>query len=33
MDARHIGGKRWFLNEIEFKRSYDTPGSQWPKGK
>ena len=33
MDARRIGGKRWFLNEIEFKRSYDAPGSQWPKAK
>jgi hypothetical protein len=33
MDARRVGGKRWFLNEIEYKRSYDTPGSQWPKGK
>ena len=29
MDARRVGGKRWFLNDIEFKRSYDAPGSQW----
>jgi len=33
MDARRVGGKRWFLNDIEFKRSYDAPGSQWPKMK
>ena len=33
MDARHVGGKRWFLNDIEYKRSYDAPGSQWPKMK
>ena len=33
MDARRVGGKRWFLNEVEFKRSYDAPGSQWPKMK
>ena len=33
MDARRVGGKRWFLNEVEFKRSYDAPGSQWPKAK
>jgi hypothetical protein len=33
MDARRVGGKRWFLNDVEFKRSYDAPGSQWPKMK
>ena len=33
MDARHVGGKRWFLNDVEYKRSYDAPGSQWPKMK
>ena len=33
MDARRVGGKRWFLNEVEFKRSNDAPGSQWPKMK
>ena len=31
MDARRVGGKRWFLNDVEYKRSYDAPGSQWPK--
>ena len=29
MDARRVGGKRWFLNDVEFKRSYDASGSQW----
>jgi hypothetical protein len=33
MDARRVGGKRWFMNSIEFRRSYDAPGSQWPKKK
>jgi len=33
MDARRVGGKRWFLNDVEYKRSYDAPGSQWPKMK
>jgi hypothetical protein len=30
MDARRVGGKRWFLNTIEFRRSLDAPGAQWP---
>ena len=29
MDARRVGGKRWFLNDVEFKRSYDAPKSEW----
>jgi len=37
MDARSVQvngiNKRWFLNDVEFRRSYETAGSQWPKGK
>ena len=31
MDGRRVGGKRWFLNTVDYQRSIDAPGSQWPK--
>ena len=31
MDARRVAGKRWFMNTVEFQRSFESAGSQWPK--
>jgi hypothetical protein len=31
MDKRAVGGKRWFMNLVELKRSLDAPASQWPR--
>jgi hypothetical protein len=31
MDARRVAGKRWFMNTVEFQRSFESAGSKWPK--